>query len=150
MSRDAPNMAEVQAAESKASMIQSMNKSADGMSVVEGQDIDYIEEGYMMAANEVKYEAQQAQWDALPPEGDGPFDLAVALRLPSGTPAVIFLSPEDDFGLAVISEQLFSELREKERLPIYSSALIASAPRETWLRIYQGEDQLNAYYINVL
>ena len=54
-------MAEVQAAESKASMIQSMNKSADGMSVVEGQDIGSIEEGYMMAANEVKYEAQQAR-----------------------------------------------------------------------------------------
>ena len=58
---DLPNMAEVQAAESKASMIQSMNKSADGMSVVEGQDIGSIEEGYMMAANEVKYEAQQAR-----------------------------------------------------------------------------------------
>ncbi len=95
-------------------------------------------------------ELPRTGWDALPPEGDGPFDLAVALRLPSGTPAVIFLSPEDDYGLAVISEQLFSELRETERLPIYSSALIASAPRETWLRIYQGEDQLNAYYINVL
>ena len=59
--RDLPNMADVQAAESKASMIQSMNKSSDGMSVVEGQDIGYIEEGYMMAANEVKYEAQQAR-----------------------------------------------------------------------------------------
>ena len=59
--RDLPNMADVQAAESKASMIQSMNKSSDGMSVVEGQDIGSIEEGYMMAANEVKYEAQQAR-----------------------------------------------------------------------------------------
>ena len=60
-SRDAPNMAEVQAAESKASMIQSLDKSADGMSVVEGKDVGYIEEGYMMAANDVKYEAQQAR-----------------------------------------------------------------------------------------
>ena len=59
--RDLPNMADVQAAESKASMIQSMNKSSDGMSVVEGQDVGYIEEGYIMAANEVKYEAQQAR-----------------------------------------------------------------------------------------
>ena len=86
---------------------------------------------------------------ALPPEGDGPFDLSVALRLPSGTPAVIFLTPEDDFGLAVISEQLFKEIREKDRLPIYSSRVIASAPRVDWLRLYQGEDQLNANYINV-
>ena len=59
--RDLPNMADVQAAESKASMIQSLDKSADGMSMVEGNDVNYIEEGYMMAANEVKYEAQQAR-----------------------------------------------------------------------------------------
>ena len=59
--RDLPNMADVQAAESKASMIQSLDKSADGMSMVEGKDVNYIEEGYMLAANEVKYEAQQAR-----------------------------------------------------------------------------------------
>ena len=94
-------------------------------------------------------ELPRTGWDALPPEGDGPFDLTLALRLPSGTPAVVFLTAEDDFGLAVISEQLFKEIREKDRLPIYSSASVASAPRETWLRLYQGEDQLNAYYINV-
>ena len=58
---DLPNIAEVQAAESKASMIQSLDKSADGMSMVEGKDVNYIEEGYMLAANEVKYEAQQAR-----------------------------------------------------------------------------------------
>ena len=94
-------------------------------------------------------ELPRTGWDALPPEGDGPFDLTLALRLPSGTPAVVFLTAEDEFGLAVISEQLFKEIREKDRLPIYSSASVASAPRETWLRLYQGEDQLNAYYINV-
>ena len=59
--RDLPNMADVQAAESKASMIQSLDKSADGMSMVEGKDVNYTEEGYMVAANEVKYEAQQAR-----------------------------------------------------------------------------------------
>ena len=59
--RDLPNMAEVQAAESRASMIQTLDKSADGMSMVEGKDVNYIEEGYMLAANEVKYEAQQAR-----------------------------------------------------------------------------------------
>jgi len=56
-----PNMAEVQAAESKASLVHSLDKSADGMSAVEGKDIGYIEEGYMAAANEVKYEAQEAR-----------------------------------------------------------------------------------------
>lgn len=54
-------MAEVQAAESKASLVHSLDKSADGMSAVEGKDIGYIEEGYVAAANEVKYEAQEAR-----------------------------------------------------------------------------------------
>ena len=58
---DLPNMAEVQAAESKASLIQGLDKSADGMSAVEGKDVGYLEEGYMAAANEVKYEAQEAR-----------------------------------------------------------------------------------------
>lgn len=58
---DLPNMAEVQAAESKASLVHSLDKSADGMSAVEGKDIGYIEEGYVAAANEVKYEAQEAR-----------------------------------------------------------------------------------------
>ena len=56
-----PNMGEVQAAESKASMVQQLDKSADGSTNVEGKDINYIEEGYMAAANEVKYEAQEAR-----------------------------------------------------------------------------------------
>lgn len=56
-----PNMAEVQAAESKASLIHSLDKSADGISAVEGKDIGYIEESYVTAANEVKYEAQEAR-----------------------------------------------------------------------------------------
>ena len=94
-------------------------------------------------------ELPRASWDALPPEGDGPFDLTVALRLPSGIPAVVFLTAEDDFGLAVISEALFRDIREKDRLPIYCSQDIASAPRSEWLRLYVGEDRLNGNYINV-
>lgn len=58
---ESPNMAEVQAAESKASLIQGLDKSADGMSAVEGKDVGYLEEGYVAAANEVKYEAQEAR-----------------------------------------------------------------------------------------
>ena len=56
-----PNMAEVQAAEMKASTIQGLNKSADGISRVEGQDIGYAEEEYVIAAGQVKYEAQRAR-----------------------------------------------------------------------------------------
>jgi hypothetical protein len=56
-----PNMAEVQAAESKASLIQGLDKSADGLSHIEGRDVGYVEESYVMAANEVKYEAQRAR-----------------------------------------------------------------------------------------
>lgn len=59
--RDKPNMAEVQAAESKASLVQGLDKSADGNSLIEGQDIGYAEEGYVAAATQVKHEAQQAR-----------------------------------------------------------------------------------------
>jgi hypothetical protein len=56
-----PNMAEVQAAEMKASVIESLDKSADGNTQIEGQDIGYAEEGYVAAATQVKYEAQRAR-----------------------------------------------------------------------------------------
>jgi hypothetical protein len=56
-----PNMMEVQAAEMKASIVQGLDKSADGSTHVEGQDIGYVEEGYMAAADQVKYEAQRAR-----------------------------------------------------------------------------------------
>jgi uncharacterized protein with HEPN domain len=56
-----PNMAEVQSAESKASLIQGLDKSADGSTSVEGRDIGYEEEGYVAAADRVKYESQQAR-----------------------------------------------------------------------------------------
>jgi hypothetical protein len=56
-----PNMAEVQAAEMKASVIQGLDKSADGSTQVEGQDIGYAEEGYVAAAGQVQYEAQRAR-----------------------------------------------------------------------------------------
>jgi hypothetical protein len=55
------NMAEVQAAEMKASLIQGIDRSADGSTQIEGQDIGYVEEGYVAAADEVKYEAQRAR-----------------------------------------------------------------------------------------
>jgi hypothetical protein len=56
-----PNMAEVQAAEMKASIVQNLDKSADGNTQIEGQDIGYEDEGYMTAANQVQYEAQRAR-----------------------------------------------------------------------------------------
>jgi hypothetical protein len=56
-----PNMAEVQAAELKASIVQGLDRSADGNTQVEGQDIGYVEEGYVAAADQVKYEAQRAR-----------------------------------------------------------------------------------------
>ena len=87
-------------------------------------------------------ELPRENWYALPPEGDGPFDLTLALRLPSGTPAVVFLTAEDEFGLAVISEALFAELKESERLPIRSSQEIAAAPRGAWLRLTGLDDGL--------
>jgi uncharacterized protein with HEPN domain len=55
------DMAEVQSAESKASLVQGLDKSADGSTSVEGRDIGYEEEGYVAAADQVKYESQQAR-----------------------------------------------------------------------------------------
>ena len=86
---------------------------------------------------------------SLPAEGDGPFDLTLALRLPSGTPVVVFLTPEDEFGLAVISEALFSAFRDDPRLPVRSSAAVAAAPRSEWLRLDPGDGQPAGNYINL-
>ncbi len=79
---------------------------------------------------------------SLPPEGDGPFDLSVALRLPSGIPVVVFLTAEDECGVAVISEALFEEIHSHPGIPIYSSKTIAAAPRDTWLRLTGLPDDL--------
>jgi hypothetical protein len=56
-----PDMAEVQAAEMKASIIQNLDRSADGSTRVEGRDIGYAEEEYVAATDQVKYEAQRAR-----------------------------------------------------------------------------------------
>ena len=72
---------------------------------------------------------------SLPAEGDGPFDLTLALRLPSGVPAVVFLTAEDEYGLAVIPEALFREVSENERTPVLSSAAVCTQPRDRWLRL---------------
>jgi hypothetical protein len=55
------NMAEVQAAEMKASVIHGLDRSADGNTQIEGQDMGYAEEGYVAAADQVQYEAQRAR-----------------------------------------------------------------------------------------
>ena len=82
--------------------------------------------------------------------GDGPFDLTLALRLPSGAPALVFLTAEDDFGLALLSEAQFAELRESEVLPIRSAAELITAPRDTWLRLPgAGEEDPDGYYIGL-
>jgi hypothetical protein len=54
-------MADVQEAEKKASIIQGLNKSADGISHIEGKDIGYTEEQYVIAAAQVRHEAQLAR-----------------------------------------------------------------------------------------
>jgi hypothetical protein len=58
---EGPNMADVQAAELKSSLIQGLDKSADGNTQIEGQDIGAAEEGYVAATDQVKHEAQRAR-----------------------------------------------------------------------------------------
>ena len=89
-------------------------------------------------------ELPRESWDALPKNDNGPFDLTLALRLPSGIPAVVFLTAEDEFGLAVIDEALFTELRDSPTLPIRSSGDVIAAPRGEWLRITDLRDDLPA------
>ena len=95
-------------------------------------------------------ELKRDSWASLPAEGDGPFDLTLALRLPSGTPAVVFLTAEDEFGLAVIAEDQFREIAESARTPVRSSAGICTQPRERWLRLTGlGEDEPSGNYIGL-
>ena len=89
-------------------------------------------------------ELPRESWDALPKNDNGPFDLTLALRLPSGIPAVVFLTAEDEFGLAVIDEALFAELKDSPALPIYSSGDVIAAPRGEWLRMTDLRDDLPA------
>jgi hypothetical protein len=83
------NMAEVQEAELKASLIQGLGKSADGLSRVAGQDIGAAEESYVIAADQVKYEAQRAR--AADGEMKGESQEAKALENPQIGQRVTFL-----------------------------------------------------------
>ena len=95
-------------------------------------------------------ELPRDSWASVPLNDNGPFDLTLALRLPSGFPAVVFLTAEDEFGLAVIPEAQFAEMRESPVLPIYSSGDVMTAPRGEWLRVSGLRDDLPpAYYINI-
>ena len=76
---------------------------------------------------------------SLPPEGDGPFDLTLAMRLPSGDCAIVFLTPEDEFGLCRIPEAVYAELFTAERLPVRAANTLI-APRESWLRVTDPRD----------
>ena len=95
-------------------------------------------------------ELPRESWDALPRNDNGPFDLTLALRLPSGTPAVVFLTPEDEFGLAVLTEEQFAEIKAREDLPIVAAGELISADRSAWLRVTGlREDLPPANYIGV-
>ena len=95
-------------------------------------------------------ELPRDSWASVPKNDNGPFDLTLALRLPSGIPAVVCLTAEDEFGLAVIPEELFAELRDSPTLPIYSSGDVMTAPRDQWLRVTGLRDDLPAAnYIGV-
>ncbi len=95
-------------------------------------------------------ELPRDSWASVPKNGNGPFDLTLALRLPSGVPAVVFLTAEDEYGLAVIDEALFAEMRESAALPIYSSGDVVTAPRGEWLCVTGLRDDLPpAYYIGL-
>ena len=95
-------------------------------------------------------ELKRDSWASLPAEGDGPFDLTLALRLPSGVPAVVFLTAEDEYGLAVIPETLFREIGENARTPVLSSAAVCVQPRDRWLRLTGlGGDQPAGNYIGL-
>jgi hypothetical protein len=80
-------------------------------------------------------ELPRDSWASVPKNDNGPFDLTLALRLPSGVPAVVFLTAEDEYGLAVIPEALFREVSGNERTPVLSSAAVCTQPRDRWLRL---------------
>lgn len=95
-------------------------------------------------------ELPRESWDALPRNPNGPFDLTLVLRLPSGTPAVVFLTPEDEFGLAALTEEQFAEIKARADLPIYAAGELIPADRSAWLRVTGlREDLPPANYIGV-
>ena len=54
------------------------------------------------------------------------FDLTLAFRAENGTPVIVFLTPSDGFGINIISEELFTEIKQSKTIPVYCSSDIIS------------------------
>ena len=76
------------------------------------------------------------------------FDLTLALRLPDGTPALIFDTAEGQFAVNTIPEALYQELLTSERLPVLCASDVPRPERSEWISIRpEAADQSDAYII---
>ena len=76
------------------------------------------------------------------------FDLTLALRLPDGTPAVIFDMAEGPLAVNTIPETLYQELLGMERLPVLCASDVPRPERSEWLRFRsEAEDLSDVYFI---
>ena len=73
-------------------------------------------------------------------------DLAPALHLPDGTPAVIFDTAEGQFAGSTIQEALYQELLTAERLPVLCASDIPRPEQSKWLWICPGTEGLSDVY----
>ena len=116
----------------------------------------------IVKANDGIYNPQLGAWTVLPnPElsslpkvkgvslpkvsGITIFDLTLAIRLPNGEPAIIFLTATDDFGVNVISEDLYKEILAGGALPCYCSSDIIAPNQYQFTTTEEAQRDLVIY-----
>ena len=76
------------------------------------------------------------------------FDLTLALRMPDGTPAMLFCMADGTVAVNTISEALYGELVSAERLPVLCASEIPMPEREDWARSKApGPDWSDLYFM---
>ena len=76
------------------------------------------------------------------------FDLTLALRLPNGTPAVIFYTAEGQLAVNTLPETLYQELLTSERLPVLCASDVPRPERSEWISVQPASaEQSDAYII---
>ena len=89
---------------------------------------------WLVLPNPSIYALKRDAWASLPNvPGVEVFDLTLALRLPDGTPALIFDTAEGQFAVNTIPETLYQELLSAERLPVLCASDVPRPERSEWI-----------------
>lgn len=102
---------------------------------------------WIVLPNPSIYALKRDSYAALPNvPGVEVFDLTLALRLPDGTPAVIFDTAEGQFAVNTIPETLYQEILTSERLPVLCASDVPRPERSEWIWIQSGTEGLSDVY----